>query len=214
MLTFMFLNFILSETCDPNNELEEGLICCNFSICDKYCYKETCIKSNKIWFCYEEGIGYFFAIKFLPSIILFILRFIIHWLGKVKYLTLLWILCLDFIVNCILFTIINGFFCYEVDVWLSFSILAILCSMPLYFYILYINLTINDLWEFKKLIRINKCFYHLKFLLFKIWVAIFTLTGYFTVFDTFAVIFNKIYRYDWIDKSDSYHEYCFLLKKS
>ena len=211
MLTFLFLHFILSETCDPKDELKEGLICCNYSICDKYCYKETCIEANKVWFCYEEGIGYFFAIKFLPSIIFFFIGFIIRYLyhenliincninnrilvfnfdSRIRY-----IFCLftDFITNIYLFLIINGLFCYKVLPWCICAIFMAVVYTELYFslpYFLLKSYNVNKL----NLKSINQFFYHLKYSLFKLWFTIFTLTGYLTVFDTVAFFLNKTYR--------------------
>ena len=202
MFILLFLSLCLSDeneenSCDPNEFFEEGFICCNYSICDKYCYKDTCIKSQKVWFCFQEGVGYFFSIKILPSFIFFIFRFIINFLFHEELLNLFYIFCSDFVVNIFLFISINGFYCYEVWLWVIFAIIVCSCLIFAYFFILYKNVK-NYNRDFKHLKTMNKFYYHLKYSLFRTWIYIFTLSGYYTIFDTFAYLLNKFYKSTWL----------------
>ena len=98
---------------------EEGFICCNYSICDQYCYKNVCVQPKKIWFCTQIGILYSFSIKFLLSFIFFVFGVItrIYYHSSNQILFLLWVYAAVFMSDLILWCIFFGCFCYEFAVW-------------------------------------------------------------------------------------------------
>ena len=71
-------DFEVGDECENNSYLDDGFICCNYSVCDKYCYKNICIPSNKIWFCYQSGFFFAFLVKHFLSIIFLIIGIIIR----------------------------------------------------------------------------------------------------------------------------------------
>ena len=79
MLALLMMNF-LSKSCKPDEFLEEGLICCNNSICNEYCYENICIKSKNVWFCFQEGIFYYWLIKLSPTVLFYLIGYINHYL--------------------------------------------------------------------------------------------------------------------------------------
>ena len=199
MLSLLLL--ICSEYCSLNNNqiIEEGLICCNYSICDKYCYNNECIKSNKVWFCYKEGIAYFFLIKFVPSTLFFfigiLIRFLFnksetHWSFIISF-------CIECGVNIYLFVVINGYFCMESIEW---GVIAILISI-MFSALLVFAILMNIFVVYPR----SKSYYHHVFLynlnvtLFDIWITIFTLSGYFIIFDAFAYLISKYYKKQWVE---------------
>ena len=194
------LVLICSDFCFSQYKvIEEGLICCNYSICDKYCYKNECIQANKVWFCYKEGIGYFFLIKFVPSILFFfigiLIRIYYHKKEKINFLLL--IFGKECYMNTYLFVNINGYFCHEVYKWLIIAIIFTIVGFIIFLcsFILNYQIYTFSIQRYKASFNHNQFFYNVKQIILNFWVIIFTITGYFMVFDTFAFLLNKYYRY-------------------
>ena len=115
-----------SNDCDSNETLEEGLICCNNSICNEYCYDDVCIKSNKIWFCCQEGALFLFIIKFVPSIVFTLSGVIIRLFHKKPTFLIFGMSFLEFYFNTGLFFIIIGIYCFKIELWATFAIIGAL----------------------------------------------------------------------------------------
>ena len=118
------------KICNSSSILEEGFICCNSTICDKYCYNDICISQNKVWFCFDNiGIYGFFAIKISLSIIFLFLSIItrIFWKDYNQIPFLLCILMIELFINSVLMGLILFTYCQE-----DF-LLIILLGLPLYF---------------------------------------------------------------------------------
>ena len=193
-----------SNDCDPNEILDDSLICCNYSICNQYCYKDICIKPRKVWFCHQEGIRYLFIIKSIPSLIFTLFgMFVRLFCYKQKKLAVFFCRSItEFIFNATLFTMINGYSCLHDDGWgflavfCTLLICAWVCLLYLFspFYkdpetIAYLNLSIDNLDNIKSLRNFINKFRN-------VCIVIFGLTGYYMVFDTFAYALNKRYRND------------------
>ena len=210
MLTLLMILSKQSNDCDPNEILDDGLICCNYTICNKYCYKDICIKPSKIWFCYQGGIFFLLIIKFVPSIIFtFIGMFIRHVYYKDKDLNGFYCrFYVEIVYNIALFSIINGYSCLQEEFW---QMAACIGTIMTCFWMFYIWIYLLDvLPHFRKIKLFVFTTLNLKYVkslrnfmnkLKNVCIVIFTLTGYYMVFDTFAYALNKIYRND-IDTID------------
>ena len=62
------------ESCEPDQVLDDGLICCNYTICDKHCIEDKCIGPKKECLSTKGFINIVF-IKFVPSIMFAIIGF-------------------------------------------------------------------------------------------------------------------------------------------
>ena len=201
MLSLLLL--ICSEYCSLNNNqiIEEGLICCNNSVCDKYCYNNECIKSNIIWFCYKEGIGYIFLIKFVPSILFFFIGILIRFLfnKSKRHWSFLISFCSECGFNIYLFVVINGYFCRKISAWITTAIFISIMFSPLILFAIIINIAVvyPRTKEFEQGHYHQVILYNVKVILFDIWITIFSLSGYFMIFDTFAYLISKYYKKQW-----------------
>ena len=203
------------DSCQPDQVLDDGLICCNYTICDQYCYEDKCWSPKKVWFC-NEGLVNILFIKFVPSIMFAIIGFITRciifdppnvtvirlneWFYNRFLFVLLMVFNLDLPVNFLLFASIGVLGC------LANTILDIILSCIYIFpFLIFIYFDV-----FKHFLPFCECdlftrfsvnlFAHVKLFkiltntLLNIWIVIFTLTGYYAVFDVFAYILNKNYR--------------------
>ena len=111
--------FEVGDGCDNETFFEEGFICCNFSVCDQYCYKNECIPPNKVWFCFEIGIFYCFAIKhfasFISLIFSVIARFCYNTRNEIRHLIPTYIGV--FLIDLSFWFTLNGWFCSSFEVW-------------------------------------------------------------------------------------------------
>ena len=194
-----------SNDCDPNEILDDGLICCNYTICNQYCYHDICIKPSKIWFCYQGGIFFLLIIKFVPSIMFTLIGTIVrHFYHKDKYLNGFYCrFYMEIVFNIALFSMINGYSCFQEEFWqVSAFIGTTLACLWMYFlYVFspfyknkllvftYHNLYLDKLDNIKSLRNFINKFRNFC-------IVIFGLTGYYMVFDTFAYALNKRYRND------------------
>ena len=215
---------VLMDYCEPDEVLEAGLICCNYTICDKYCYQDTCLSPKTVWFC-TEGIFNVFFLKFVPSIIFTIIGVFLRCLNfnftdllrsgrrySSHFSFLLLRVFIDCLINLIFCFIIGVNSCYfEIGVIIEFNILCLLFGfIPLYFLIFkYFSPFCQCDYVIVTRFSVNffapaKLFNFLNNALFNIWMVIFTLTGYYGVFDVFAYMLNKNYR-DEIDSLNGPH---------
>ena len=200
------LVMILSKSCKPDEILEEGLIWCNNSICNEYCYENICIKSKNVWFCFQEGIFYYWLIKLSPTLLFYLIGYIIHYLynrdnfQNSKSKSILFVRFIsEFFFNFMLVSLFNICVCEEFDNihLILLIILNIYGFLPfsLLFYItspfckinLDFNLSLN-LFSCLKIIHL------IENILINIWIIIFTITGYYFIFDLFAYVLLKKYR--------------------
>ena len=130
-------NYKVGDKCEINEtNLEEGFICCNFSVCDKYCYKDKCVPSNKIWFCTQSGIFWCFAIKHFLSFLFMIFSIII----RIYYKTTNQIVPLIFFYIGVLFSdlllwcFINGGFCSKFEIWRMILLEGMFVIIFIFFY--------------------------------------------------------------------------------
>ena len=105
---------------------------------------------------------------------------------------------IDFLLNFFLSFIIGFVSCFEIMDCIVFTIFLLSCISPFYFIIFkyfspfcryygYTRFSVN-LYAHVKLFKI------LNNALVNFWIVIFTITGYYSVFDVFAYMLNKNYR--------------------
>ena len=189
---------------------EEGFICCNYSICDQYCYKNVCVQPKKIWFCTQIGILYSFSIKFLLSFIFFVFgvitRIYYHSSNQILFLLCIYITVFftDLIVWCILF----GAFCCEFAVWsyiLVFGILVFVFVLIFYSIILFEEYIYNIIFCKKTDIDFPRPIMHnfgaiLRFLILVVIICF----NFIIIYDFFMYILSNHHRKMWkkyIDKN-------------
>ena len=103
-----------TNVCNSSSILDDSLICCNDTICDKYCYKDRCLLQKRVWFCFDPiGVLAFYGIKFSVSIIIFILNVIagIYWKDFNQIRLSLVVLILDLMINCLLILSLRFDYC-------------------------------------------------------------------------------------------------------
>ena len=216
----LLINLISSEgeTCEPDQILEEGLICCNNNICNEYCYKDSiCIKSKNVWLCFQNGIIYWCLIKIAPSIIFTIIGIFIRYLYNEQndYLKVIVRAIIEFILNIFFFFMIGLCFCDKNGVFLCLALTIGIFSL----YSAYPTLTFS--FFHKKFIKnygnsnINSLSYHIKLFrgfknlivlkIIKICIVICSFTGCYMVFDAFAYALSRRYRYEFDNVKIEYY---------
>ena len=212
MLPLLFL--ILMDSCQPDQVLDDGLICCNYTICDQYCYEDQCMSPKEVWFC-TEGYTFVLFMKFAPSIIFTIIGFILRCLSiyppnllisfdwfSDHFLFLFLKLLSESILNFFLFSLIVSFRCLDIPGFIVFCICVLSIIIPYYDFVFEYG---TPFCKHQKIIFTRFSdnssspaiyFNNLNNRLLNIWIVIFTLTGYYGVFDVFAFMLNKNYSYE------------------
>ena len=194
-----------SNDCDPNEILDDGLICCNYSICNEYCYDDICIQPKKIWFCHQEGILFLLIIKFVPSIVFAFIRMLVRLYHKKTIFVIFGKSFIESLFNTWLFSMINGYYCCKYELWealAGFGTMGVILWVILYVMLFYyLGLPLYKVEETFTYHNIHKDFLSeiksLRYFVNKsmsICLLIFALTGYYIIFDTFVYPLNKIYR--------------------
>ena len=147
------------KKCDNETFLEEGFICCKFTVCDQFCYKNECVPKNKIWFCTQIGVFWSFTIKHFCSFICMIfsvlMRIYYKSSNQISYLKNMYICVL--LLDLSLWSYFYGLFCIDFMVWVL--IWLIMLIFMVYFlvqiYIILIPFTFMNLYEPKDQPRLS-----------------------------------------------------------
>ena len=201
------LIMILSKSCEPDEILEDGLICCN---------KDKSMKSNEKWSCDINWHKYYYF-KIFPSIIFTIIGFIVHFLhrkivgNRWKDFLYLFIRSLtEFILNSYFYIISLYSICHQnpSSILIAFSISILLFPFNILFSFLPFakNNMVYSVYLLPYRIKFAKNFIDS---LLNIFIFIFSYTGYFMVFDAFAFALSVRYRnvYD-----DMYEDILYYIK--
>ena len=195
-------DFEVGDECENNSYIDDGFICCNYSICDEYCYKNICIPSNKIWFCYKTGILWAILLKHFLTLVFLIFSVIIRLCYHSKKEILIFIL----------YYIANLFS----DIFFSFCIIMIYCAkygeweficalvVPVYIFMslcfAFACTDIDNIYIKKLLTKESYSFPPLRiisFYLFRFGMFIVHLCKFRIVIDIYMYIISNKYREDW-----------------
>ena len=217
MLALLMMILLETESCEPDQILEEGLICCNNNICNEYCYKDSiCIKSKRVWFCFQNGIIYFCLIKFLPSIIFTLIGIFIRFLYNKcnDYLKVIIRAIVEFVFNIFSYFMIGFFICYKNEIFMYFAVTIGIFAGPSFYSTFEFSLSCKNFMNNYNNKHVNSLSYHIRFFkgfkklivmnIIKICIFICTFSGYYMVFDAFAYALNRRYRYEFDNAEINY----------
>ena len=199
------------EICNKTTVLDEGLICCNSTICDKYCYnyddKDYCIASQKVWICFKDSsISLLFLIRSFISLTFFILSNMIKpcpYYNEIYWFYFIF-LFFEIMQNMLLIEINRIIYC-NVKGDKHFDAILANCIMYLVFStisFMFINLLIfgnfeNEDFTFFKTIIFRPTLYKIQIILECLIIILSSIFSCFFIMDFFMFFISKNYREKW-----------------
>ena len=199
------------EICNKTTVLDEGLICCNSTICDKYCYnyydKDYCIASQKVWICFKDSsISLLLLIRSLISLIFFLFSSIkksCPYYNVTYWFSFIFLSC-EIMQNMFIIELIRTIYCNVKDhkyfvnmLFYCFNYLLFLTFTFIFIYLLIFGILENDNFKILKTIIFRPTLYKIQIILECLIIILSSLFSCFCIMDFFMFFISKNYREKW-----------------